>query len=754
MSIIYNPLPQYTDDDGNPLSAGTLTFFEANTSTSKAIFYDYELTVSAPNPITLDAGGRTTQAIYTTYPYKVKVEDSGKSVEWTTEYVDEGSGGSSATGFQVNSISALRGLTTQSSGDVATVKGYYTAGDQGGGTFIWRTDITNDDNNGTVIRPSGAPASGTWIRQVDDYLTPLMFGASYSDTTKDSSSAFNLMAIEADNGLVQRNIFIPSGNYQISGNISVTGDFSVKMDDQVTFFTNSSPASPFLVAFNCNSVETNQREYMVGSDKVQLSIFSKTPVEVALELFGDKSNTNSTILEYAYGAVTPNVTMVAYGLWTISGVINLFNGSKTIFRDEGEFNGLTGNLSEASIGEVTNETGVACFTGDYELWKSRVQEYNSNIFFDLDLSSGLDQIFENAFGFITNQGSKFGKFVWTDTFAFSGAFTGADHSDRTSNRFEGGLIGVTGTKVPIFGIEPTTDVIFQYNMTGFIIVNQFVDPRWFGAIPVSADDTYYATNHTAINLAFKSVTQSLTFLEGEVATGIDGFGMNYRISDSLLFNVGTENGEWIKIDNLNIEGLTTGFVSPSTGLIASAWNIWFNKCEIKWLYTSGGDGGYNIFRSTENTIIDDTDFISISGTATRNIVESRPFFRIENSSFLNIRVVNTNATDSRIVNNDFNGEFWFGGTVANTVCNRVLMEGNTIIADPGEIASGIFASTNIALSGHQFCSVKNNNFEGDTFNKLSTELALTVTSTTDPVVITNQLETRLYGLMVMDYKQD
>ena len=55
-----DPFEQYCDDDGNPLSSGSLTTYAAGTSTPVATYSDVNLTVANTNPISLDAAGRPT----------------------------------------------------------------------------------------------------------------------------------------------------------------------------------------------------------------------------------------------------------------------------------------------------------------------------------------------------------------------------------------------------------------------------------------------------------------------------------------------------------------------------------------------------------------------------------------------------------------------------------------------------------------------------------------------------------------------
>lgn len=98
--------------------------------------------------------------------------------------VDAGAACSSATGIpSVDTLTALRAL---SAGAYATVYvlGHTTAGDGGGGPFIWIASSTATDNDGTIIRPGSAPATGRWIRQAQpgSVISAVWFGATCDGT--------------------------------------------------------------------------------------------------------------------------------------------------------------------------------------------------------------------------------------------------------------------------------------------------------------------------------------------------------------------------------------------------------------------------------------------------------------------------------------------------------------------------------------------------------------------------------------------
>ena len=56
--IFYSsPRARFFDTNGNPLSNGRVSFYEAGTTTLKTIYTDITQTTPAPNPMLLDAEG-------------------------------------------------------------------------------------------------------------------------------------------------------------------------------------------------------------------------------------------------------------------------------------------------------------------------------------------------------------------------------------------------------------------------------------------------------------------------------------------------------------------------------------------------------------------------------------------------------------------------------------------------------------------------------------------------------------------------
>lgn len=139
---------------------------------------------------------------------------------------------------EVLNLQALRSIIGNS-GDTVYAKGHTNAGDGGGGIFIWRTGTAftgtgtyNLDNNGTIVK-ANSNDTGRWIRQYEDQINVLFFGAFgvTGDYTSAIQNAVNFAALNTltDTELKGSTIFIPNGSYKINtlllkSGISIVGE--------------------------------------------------------------------------------------------------------------------------------------------------------------------------------------------------------------------------------------------------------------------------------------------------------------------------------------------------------------------------------------------------------------------------------------------------------------------------------------------------------------------------------------------------
>jgi hypothetical protein len=96
----------------------------------------------------------------------------------------------------VENIDALRAIRNTAAPDkkIVFVRGYYTAGDGGGGNFYWSDTATSADNGGTIIKVTSV-ITGRWKRIITGDVDFRMFGAR-GDSLSDDSDPFQ-RAIDA-----------------------------------------------------------------------------------------------------------------------------------------------------------------------------------------------------------------------------------------------------------------------------------------------------------------------------------------------------------------------------------------------------------------------------------------------------------------------------------------------------------------------------------------------------------------------------
>lgn len=112
-SILPQGKTQFLDNNGKPLTSGTVDFYIPSTTTRKTTWQNSAETVANSNPVVLDAGGRA--IIYGDGSYRQVVKDRLGNVIWdqVTSSTGSGSGGSTATGDGdlVGTIKPWAGMT-------------------------------------------------------------------------------------------------------------------------------------------------------------------------------------------------------------------------------------------------------------------------------------------------------------------------------------------------------------------------------------------------------------------------------------------------------------------------------------------------------------------------------------------------------------------------------------------------------------------------------------------------------------------
>lgn len=87
----------------------------------------------------------------------------------------------------IDSIATLRTVAGQFDGQQASLSSYYASGNTGGGVFVWDAASTAADDGGVTIAVTGV-ATGRWVRQLEGFVTPEMFGAVGDGVTNDTTA--------------------------------------------------------------------------------------------------------------------------------------------------------------------------------------------------------------------------------------------------------------------------------------------------------------------------------------------------------------------------------------------------------------------------------------------------------------------------------------------------------------------------------------------------------------------------------------
>ena len=142
----------------------------------------------------------------------------------------------------VDNLTNLRAMAHGATAPVVVVEGYGTAGDGGGGIFLWNATSKLTDNDGTIVRPNDVPAAspGRWIRLYSGPVNVRWFGAGLglgSDVTRIMSALAVLTATGGE-------LFFPAGTYATSSPIDITTS-NITLRGESPFASRLSPSGAF-----------------------------------------------------------------------------------------------------------------------------------------------------------------------------------------------------------------------------------------------------------------------------------------------------------------------------------------------------------------------------------------------------------------------------------------------------------------------------------------------------------------------------
>ncbi len=297
--IFYSsPRARFFDNNGNPLSNGRVSFYEAGTTTLKTIYTDITQVTPAQNPMLLDAEGYVRdQGIWLGGGrYKFKLDraivdnpDVNENVDfaelWTMDNIEGASvlnSGELST-IVVATIADLRALTAGEY-SLVYVAGYWTENDGGGGWFNYSPNENEADNGGTIISPNGSPATGRYLRNLENWEVSVQyFGATSSSFLLNG----NVVGAYCQNALTwclanDRTLVFPADTYTFGSSQTFQGDLTITIKENAVFNTS---ATPITMTLSPSILEVDGKSNHRGGD-VTLVLNPTTPTTFRPEHWG------------------------------------------------------------------------------------------------------------------------------------------------------------------------------------------------------------------------------------------------------------------------------------------------------------------------------------------------------------------------------------------------------------------------------------------------------------------------------------
>ncbi len=167
----------------------------------------------------------------------------------------------------LNTVNELRTTNTHDKETLVYVKGYWYAGDGGGGFFSYKTyaptDIVPNDNDGTVFKPVNG--NGRWIRQYNGFINARFFGVAKGFENTGSTSFSNSDQIQkmidyaSTNNIYSQEkggltLFFPNGTYLIDKKIILKNRVKL-LGEPGTMFVNHSGTYDYMIELDKGIVD-------------------------------------------------------------------------------------------------------------------------------------------------------------------------------------------------------------------------------------------------------------------------------------------------------------------------------------------------------------------------------------------------------------------------------------------------------------------------------------------------------------------
>ena len=195
MPLLFQKNHQFEDANGRPLNGGSLTFYLTGTTTPIATYNSSAYSVANSNPVTLNSAGRphlsgTLIQIWAQNPSRVRciVKDSAGVTISDDDPLSDAIAPLVIVAVDDGSATDLRSTEGAVNGQIATTRGYWSAGDGGAASYYWDSASTSTHNGFTVISVSGV-TTGRWKLIWDGSTASARLAGAKFDASTDDTAA-------------------------------------------------------------------------------------------------------------------------------------------------------------------------------------------------------------------------------------------------------------------------------------------------------------------------------------------------------------------------------------------------------------------------------------------------------------------------------------------------------------------------------------------------------------------------------------
>jgi hypothetical protein len=183
----------------------------------------------------------------------------------------------------VATIADLRGLTAGEY-SLVYVAGYWEENDGGGGWFNYSPNENEADNGGTVIAPNGSPATGRYLRNLENWEVSVQyFGATSSSFLLNG----NVVGTYCQNALTwclanDRTLVFPADIYTFGSSQTFQGNLTIRVKENAVF---TSEGTAIQITLSPTTLNVEGKTNHLGDD-LELYFTPTTPTTFRPEHWG------------------------------------------------------------------------------------------------------------------------------------------------------------------------------------------------------------------------------------------------------------------------------------------------------------------------------------------------------------------------------------------------------------------------------------------------------------------------------------